>query len=127
MARKANPDHVPYLKILLGLPTNVRMLDTTDQDKLDLASNIIMFTGTSEPRKAEMSAYLTVYAHENGKSRSWAYKILTILKDKGLVKFDDYFQEYRINLEKPKRDLHSLRQFDSALASWGLKSKKYVR
>ncbi len=111
MPRKPKPDLAPYLRLILGIPINKKILPTEDQTRLDLATAIVTFVTGSIPRKDRMSTFLKDYAETNTLSKSYCYKIKARLEELKIIKFDNYWQEYRLNIERWKRDLKALRQF----------------
>lgn len=118
MPRTPTPNPAPYLRLILRLSMNQRMLATEDQSRLDLAIAMVSFVAKFSPRKPAMSQFIREYQSNNGVSKSFCYKIKTTLQDLTLIKWDDYWNEYRLNMERYKRDRKALRGFKAQVKEW---------
>jgi len=114
MPRKPKPEIEPYLRLIMGIPTYVKILSISDQERLFLATKIIEFVErVTTSDKKTMSHFLKWYAGDRGVSVSFCYKVLAKLKKLTLIKFDDYWNEYQLNMERWKRDKRALDGFKS--------------
>jgi hypothetical protein len=118
MPRKPTPDLAPYLRLIFGLPMNKKMLSGIDQNRLDLAVALISFIAKYTPRKTAMAGFIREYASDNAVSKSFCYKIKTRLQDLTVIKWDDHWQEYQLNMERYKRDRKALRGFKGQIKKW---------
>jgi len=55
---------------------------------------------------------------EHSLSRSFCYKLKAKLEELTIIKWDDYWQEYKLNMERYKRDLKSLGRFKEQVKEW---------
>ena len=92
--------------------------NTEDQSRLDLAIAMVSFVAKLSPRKHAMADFIREYASSNAVSKSFCYKIKTTLQDLTLIKWDDYWNEYRLNMERYKRDRKALRGFKGQIKKW---------
>ncbi|MCK4823812.1 hypothetical protein KA005_49115 [bacterium] len=69
-------------------------------------------------RKSAMSGFIKQFAKNNGVSQSFCYKVKARLENLTILKWDDYWGEYRYNPERYKRDLKALRQFKAQIKDW---------
>ena len=83
---------------------NQRMLSVDDQNRLDLAIAMVSFVVKLSPRKPPMADFIRKYAGNNAVSKSFCYKIKIRLQDLTVIKWDDHWQEYQLNMERYKRD-----------------------
>lgn len=118
MPRRPKPDPEPYLRLILGVSMNKRQLTTYEMDRLSLAVAITGFIATKSPTRREMSAFIKKYASENGVTPSFCYKIKAKLEELTLIKFDDHWHEYRLNMERWKRDKKALASFKEQTRAW---------
>lgn len=118
MPRTPTPDLAPYLRLILGLPMNKKMLSGIDQNRLDLAVALVSFIAKTTPRKTAMAGFIKEYASDNAVSTSFCYKVKTALQDLTIIKWDDYWSEYRLNMERYKRDRKALRSFKAQVKAW---------
>jgi hypothetical protein len=89
-----------------------------DQNRLDLAGALISFLTKISPRKSAMADFIREYQTNNGVSKSFCYKVKTTLQDLTLIKWDEYWKEYRLNMERYKRDRKALRGFKAQVKVW---------
>ena len=118
MPRRPKPGPEPYLRLILGISMNKRQLTTHEMDRLAFAVSITEFVVTKSPKRSEMAAFLKEYMSENGVKRSFCYKIKAKLEDLTLIKFDHYWGEYRLNMERWKRDKKALDSFKAQVGVW---------
>ena len=118
MPRTPTPDPAPYLRLILGISMNKRMLSVEEQNRLDLAVALISFITRMSPRKTAMADFIREYAGNNAVSKSFCYKIKTTLQNLTIIKWDDYWYEYRLNMERYKRDGKALRGFKGQIMKW---------
>jgi hypothetical protein len=116
--RKAKPDPEPYMRLLLGIPAHLKFLEKKYRDRLDLAVAFVNFIGEREPDKTAMKVFIEDQAADLGRSESWCYDQLTKLKETTLIKFDTYWQQYRLNPERFKRDMTGIRSFEAQFKLW---------
>ena len=107
-----------YLRLILGISMNKRMLSVEEQNRLDLAVALISFIAKYTPRKTAMAGFIREYASDNAVSKSFCYKIKTRLQDLTVIKWDDHWQEYQLNMERYKRDRKALRGFKGQIKKW---------
>lgn len=119
MTRKPKPDIAPYLRLLLGPAYQGRMMSGQARMRLWFAEAVVKFVIESSPDGSAMAVFIRTYATENGVSRSFCYKVLAVLRQTTLVKWDEYWSEYRINMERWKRDRKALQGFRGYLANYG--------
>ena len=86
--------------------------------RLEVAVAIIAFIAKGMPRKSAMSSFIQEYIRKNGVSRSLCYKVKLCLEELTIIKWDEYWREYRINMERWKRDKKALNRFDSQIKEW---------
>ena len=118
MPRTPTPDPATYLRLILGISMNKRMLSVEEQTRLDLAIALVSFVAKLSPRKSAMANFIREYQASNGVSKSFCYKIKTTLQNLTLIKWDDYWNEYRLNMERYKRDRKALRGFKGQIKKW---------
>lgn len=118
MPRKPKPDAFPYLRLIMGIPMDRKILTVDQQNRLEIAGALIKFLAFSTPKKPEMAAFLKGLSQENGVSRSFCYKVKRLLENLSLVKWDDYWCEYRLNMERWKRDKRALEAFNIQVDAW---------
>jgi hypothetical protein len=118
MPRKASPNAAPYLRRVLGIPLNVRILPANDLYRLEFATALVNFVGKERPKKTAMAEFIQTYARENGVSTSFCYKIRAKLIMLTIIKFDPYSNEYAYNENRFKRDLKALNQFKTQVEKW---------
>jgi hypothetical protein len=118
MPRKTSPDPYPYLRLIFGISMRKRILSTDEQMRLGVAVAIIAFIAKGMPRKSAMSSFIQEYTRKNGVSRSLCYKVKLRLEELTIIKWDEYWREYRINMERWKRDKKALNRFDSQIKEW---------
>ena len=119
MTRKPKPDIVPYLRLLMGPGYQGKRMSGQARCRLWFAEAAVKLVIESNPNRSTMAAFIRSYAAGNGVSRSFCYKVLASLCETTLVKWDDYWGEYRINMERWKRDRKALQGFKSCLANYG--------
>jgi hypothetical protein len=118
MPRKASPDAAPYLRRVLGIPLNVKILPANDLYRLEFAVAIVNFIGREKPKKTAMADFIRTYAQENGVSTSFCYKVKARLEKLTLIKFDSYWNWYTYNENRYKDDLKALNQFKAQVNEW---------
>ncbi len=107
-----------YLRLILGISLNKRILSIDEQNRLGLAEKLVAFVGKNMPRKQSMSGFIREYASENGVSQSFCYKVKAKLEYLTIIKFDQYWEEYRLNMERYKRDKKALSAFKRQVDEW---------
>ena len=123
MTRNPKPDPVPYLRLILGMPTDKKILSIHNQNRLDLAVELVTFISKHSPRKPAMAAFLNNYIKDYGLSRSLCYKVKARLEQLTIIRWDDYWREYRLNMERWKRDRKALRAFKTQIKAWTKKAE----
>jgi protein tyrosine phosphatase len=118
MPRQPSPKPAPYLRLILGISVSKKILSVEEQSRLDLAVAMVKFVAKQSPRKEAMASFIQEYMREHNASRSYCYKIVAKLKELTIIKWDTYWQEYRLNMERWKRDLKALRQFKAQIQNW---------
>jgi len=118
MPRKPSPDAAPYLRRVLGIPLNVKILPANDLYRLEFAVEIVNFVGREKPVKKAMAEFIKEYAQENGVSTSFCYKIKARLEELTLIRFDHHWGWYSYNHERYKRDLKALNKFKAQVKEW---------
>lgn len=118
MTRKPKPDIVPYLRLLLGPAYQGRQMSGQARMRLWFAEAVVKFVIESSPDGPAMAAFIRTYAAANGVSQSFCYKLLAVLRQTTLVKWDDYWGEYRINMERWRRDRRALQGFRGSLSNY---------
>ena len=99
---------------------NKRLLSADEMNRLDFATAIVRFVSTETARKPAMAAFIKKFMAENGVSRQVCYKIKAKLEALTILKWDDYWQEYRLNMERWKRDKKALDTFKAQVKVWRL-------
>ena len=118
MPRKPKPDAAPYLRRVLGIPLNVKILPVNDLYRLEFAVALINFVGKEKPVKKGMADFIKEYVAENSVSTSFCYKVKARLEELTIIRFDHDWGWYTYNHERYKRDLKALRQFKSQVREW---------
>jgi hypothetical protein len=118
MPRRPSPDAESYLRLILGISMNKRILSIDEQSRLSFALALLKFVSTGIAGKPAMSIFIKKYGTENKVSRSFCYKVKARLEKLTIIKWDDYWQEYRYNSERLKRDQKALRQFKAQIRAW---------
>ena len=118
MPRKPSPDPVPYLRLILGISMNKRHLSIDEMNRLDFATAIVRFVSIETARKPAMAAFINKFMAKNGVSKSFCYNIKAKLEELTILKWDDYWQEYRLNMERWKRDKKALDAFKAQVKVW---------
>ena len=118
MPRRPSPDAEPYLRLILGISMNKRILSIDEQNRLSFVVALLKFLVTETAGKPAMSIFIKKCETENNVSRSFCYKVKARLEKLTIIKWDDYWQEYRYNPERLKRDLKTLRQFKAQIRAW---------
>ena len=118
MPRRPSPDAASYLRLILSISINKRILSIDEQNRLSFAVALLKFVLTETAGKSGMSNFIKKYETGNNVSRSFCYKVKARLEDLTVIKWDDYWQEYRYNPERLKRDLKTLRQFKAQIRAW---------
>ena len=118
MSRKPKPDATPYLRRILGIPLNERILPANDLYRLEFAVAIVNFIGREKPVKKAMADFIKKYAVENNVSTSFCYKIKARLEKLTIIRFEHDWGWYSYNHERYKRDLKALNQFKAQVSEW---------
>lgn len=116
--RKVRPDAVGYLRLIMGMPMHERMLPLPLQNRLGLAVTLMEFVTKTHPKQRDMAEFIGKYRVENGSSRSWAYGVLDQLKTIGIIKWDEYYNEYHPNMNRWERDWGRIRGFKAQVRKW---------
>ena len=119
MARRPSPDPVPYLRLILGISMNKRHLTADEHNRLEFATELIKFITMQTARKPAMAEFIRKFAQDNAVSKSFCYNIKAKLEELTILKWDDYWREYRLNMERWKRDNKALDAFKEQVRAWG--------
>lgn len=117
--RKIKPDAATYIRLILGMPMHLRILPTNQQNRLDLSVALVEFITKNHPKQKQMAEFLRNFIQDCC-SRSWAYGVLEQLKTIGIVKWDDYYNEYHPNMNRWERDWERVRSFKAQINKWNL-------
>jgi len=118
--RKSKPDPEPYLRLIMGISMNKRLLAADESNRLDFAVALIEYIVTGD--RETLTPVIDQFREENGVSRSFCYKVRLKLQELNIIgKQGDPFTHkmvYIVNMNRYESDLKALYAFKAQAKVW---------